>query len=291
MAEGWDVGGAQALQTWAPTAGAAVAALVAAWPEHVPAARLREVRSATAEAVGAGALPAPAEPDDPGEVPSLAVLTFAEQLAADVTSIADGQREAFAAATSPAAHEVALAAAVADAVSRARAVLDGLFGPGPWDDADPAPTAYLRWLVAELGREVALIGVLDPVTVELVRLRVARRIGSRVGMARRSLDAVRAGADAATFAAVDHYRSSSLSEVRCAALGLADAALRTPAGVRPADLEGARRHLSPAEAVAVVLVALVAGLDKAAVALGTDEPDGDGIQLFVLDESGDVCFP
>ena len=128
-------------------------------------------------------------------------------------------------------------------------------------------------------------------TTELVRLRGARQHRCRVCMARRSLAAVYAGADAHTFRAVDDYRASGLPAAQQAALALTDAIIWTPSRLRRADLDAVRELLTPAQAVEVVLDVMRNAANKIAVGLGTDAPEVAGIQLFEIDEEGAIQFP
>ncbi|MCW2816271.1 MAG: Uncharacterized protein JWN84_3726, partial [Nocardioides sp.] len=85
---------------------------------------------------------------------------------------------------------------------------------------------------------------------------------------------------------VDHYRSSHLDSAQQAALGLTDAIVWTPAHLRAQDLDAVRAHLTPAQAVEVVLDVMRNAANKISVALGADAPEVDGIQLFDLDRTG-----
>jgi alkylhydroperoxidase family enzyme len=148
-------------------------------------------------------------------------------------------------------------------------------------------------MMDEFLREVAILDTLDPVATELVRLRGARQHHCRLCMSRRSLDAMRAGADAATFEALDRYRSSSIAPAHRAALGLTDAIIWMPAHLRPQDIAAARLNLTPAQAVELVLDVMRNAANKIAVALGADHPEavGGAIQLFETDAEGGMHFP
>jgi alkylhydroperoxidase family enzyme len=289
----WTVGGAAALHAHAPTVLAALNGLVAAWPDGVPEDRLATIRTVAAE--GLGLPPLRVLLTGPRSEPvALApeVMAFAEQFAVDVSVIDDAQRRAWFDAVGELAFETTFLVWVADYVPRTRTVLNQLFGPDAWFDVGLTPTQHTQLLMDEFLREVALLDGLDPVTTELVRLRGARQHTCRICMSRRSLDAVRRGADAVTFESVDTYRSSDLTAAQQAALALTDAIIWTPAHLREQDLAAVRAHLTPAQAVEVVLDVMRNSANKIAVALGADQPEVDsGVQLFEHDGAGGLLFP
>ncbi len=292
MSDAWALGGAAALQAHAPTAASALGGLVAAWPPSVSEVQLRTIRTVAGEAHGLVPLRLP--PTGPRrhiEVPEPAVAAFAEQFAFDVGALGDGVRAGWLSFVGREANDPTLTVYVADFVPRVRAALDALFGDDGWYDGDLSRTLHSRLVLDEFLREVALLDAVDPVTTELVRLRGARQHRCRVCMARRSLAAVYAGADAHTFRAVDDYRASGLPAAQQAALALTDAIIWTPSRLRRADLDAVRELLTPAQAVEVVLDVMRNAANKIAVGLGTDAPEVAGIQLFEIDEEGAIQFP
>ncbi|MDO9457163.1 carboxymuconolactone decarboxylase family protein [Nocardioides sp.] len=292
MPDPWSVGGATALQTHAPTAAVALSGLVSVWPVGVGEAELTTIRAVTAEGLGLTPLwHAPAGPRSEPLEPVAGVMPFAEQFAVDVSVVDDGLRRGWYAVVGHAAFDATLVVWVADFVPRARAALDALFGSDSWFDVGLSATRHGRLVMEEFIREVGLLDALDPVTTELVRLRGARQHTCRLCMSRRSLDAIDAGATAVTFDAVDQYRSSGLGDAEQAALALTDAMIWTPAHLRAQDLDAVRRHLTPAQAVEVVLEVTRNSANKIAVALNADRPEVDGIQLFQQDEGGGLRFP
>jgi alkylhydroperoxidase family enzyme len=292
MSSPWSVGGAAALQEHAPTAAAALSGLVALWPASVDETSLATIRLVTAEGLGLTPLRRPPTgPRSAAAVPQAVVMAFAEQFGVDVAAIGDELRGSWLAATGRDAFDAALAVYVADFVPRVRVVLDTLLGRDEWLDEPLVRSGNARLVMDEFVHEVALLDHLDPVTTELVRLRGARQHQCRVCMARRDLAAVRAGADATTFLEVDDYRRSSLGAAQQAALALTDALIWTPANLRAHDLEAVRTHLTPAEAVEVVLDVMRNATNKIAVALGADVPEHDGVQLFEVDAAGRLRFP
>ncbi len=291
MADLWAIGGAAALQKYAPTAAAALRGLVALWPELLTAQQLGTLRAVTAEGVGLAPLPMPPlAPRGPDDVPEIAVMAFAEQFAVDVTRIDASMRSAWSASLGAASFDGALAVYVADYVPRVRRILDELFGAGPWVDPELVSTRQSRDVLDSFTQEVALLDTLDPVTTELIRLRGARQHGCRVCMARRSLAAVREGADSAMFARIDRHRGSGLDLEQQAALALTDTIIWTPADPGAADLDLVREQLQPAQALEVVLDVMRNAANKIAVALGADAPENGDVQLFEIDAGGRLSF-
>ncbi len=217
-----------------------------------------------------------------------AVAEFATQFGLDVSSLDDGQRERFLAATGDQAFAMVQRVYAADFAPRVVAVLDAAFGPGDW----PSPPVVEgdAWpLLEEFMAAVARLDSLDAPTTELVRLRGARQHDCRLCKSRRNQDAIDAGAGDAEFAAVDHYRDSDLPAATRAALALTDALIWTPTAVPPADLAAAREHLSPAQIVEVILDVMRNAANKIAVSLGADAPTvTDGVELFTTDADGNV---
>lgn len=292
MADPWSIGGAAALKEHAPTATAAIGGLVALWPEPLMEMQLATIRAVTAEGLGLTPLRRPPTgPRRSADVPAAEVMAFAEQFAVDVSVISDHLRSGWFSTFGPASFEATLATYVADYVPRVRVVLDRLFGEEPWFDEQLTKSQHGRVLMDAFIHEVALLDALDPVTTELVRLRGARQHGCRVCMSRRSLAAVRDGADATMFQEVDHYRQSGLTDAHQAALALTDAIIWTPANLRSVDLLAIRTYLSPAEVIEVVLDVMRNAANKIAVALAADAPEREGVQLFEVDDAGRLTFP
>lgn len=288
----WRIGGAAALQVYAPTASAALTGLIALWPTTLDEVTLSSIRTVTAEGLGLAPLRRPPTGPRRGiDSPRLEVMAFAEQFAVDVSRLSAEQRRAWIGSFGESVYDATLATYVADFVPRLRAALDALFGADEWYDVGLTPSPHSRLLMDEFIREVALLDALDPLTTELVRLRGARAHHCRLCMSRRSVAAMEAGASARTFQELDHYRDSSLTPRAQAALGWVDAMIWTPAHVRPDDVDAVRAHLAPREAVELALDITRNATNKIAVALGADEPWTDGVQLFVVDERGELAFP
>jgi len=216
------------------------------------------------------------------------VVAFAEQFVADVSVIGDGQRAAYLEAAGDAAFAMIQMIYVADLWPRLRSALDALFVPGGWPPDDPHPVDDLWGALEAFMADVARLDALDPTLTELVRLRGARQHDCRLCTSRRSIAAIEAGADDATFAAVDRWRDSDLPAPTKAALGLVDAMIWTPSAISAEVVAAVHEQLTPAQAVEVVLDVVRNAANKIAVALGADAPEVDGIQLFTTAADGTV---
>jgi alkylhydroperoxidase family enzyme len=258
--DGWSLGGATALQQYAPAAAAAFLHLQGVRP----AGLYDEV------------------------LDSPAVAEFAEQFRVDVAGIDEQLRAGFAEATGGRQFEVAQMVWVADVAARLSATLDALFGSSTWPVVQRrVPIANVWATVESFTAAVAHLGALDPTATELIRLRGARQHQCRICMSRRSVAAIEQGADEATFTAVDHYEDSDFPASTKAALALVDAIIWTPTAIPDQVVARVHEHLTEAEAVEVVLDTIRNAANKIAVALGTDAPEvSDGVQLFVTDADG-----
>lgn len=140
-------------------------------------------------------------------------------------------------------------------------------------------------------RTIALLGDLDPVTTELVRLRGARTHNCRICQSTRSVAAIRSGADEETFDKVDRYEQSDLPPSIRAALRLTDRIITQPVEI-DADLVGqVRSSYSPAQTMELVLDVLRNSSQKVAVSLAGDAPNvTEGFDYYDIDALGDVVF-
>ena len=216
------------------------------------------------------------------------VENFADQFGVDVSVIDDDLRRRFLEATGPTAFEVTQAIYVDDYWPRIVSVSGEVLGGGTWSGEVGDPVEL--WpLIEEFMRQVARLDTLDPVLTELVRLRGARQHECRLCASRRSVAAIDAGADDATFAAVDGYADSDLPAATKAALALTDAMIWTPYLVPPQVVEDAATHLAPEQVVEVVLDVARNAANKIAVALGADAAAvTDGVELFTTDADGNL---
>jgi alkylhydroperoxidase family enzyme len=228
-------------------------------------------------------------------------VAFAEQFATDVSAISAHLRaELFEQLGSRAASFTAVVF-VMDVLPRTRAGLDALCpagpalpaaGPAAWADvASPADVAGVWDALDTFTRAVPRLDALDPVTTELVRLRGARQHACRLCSSLRSRPALRAGADDATFAAIDAYADSDLSALRKAVLSFTDAFIWTPGRIDAAVVAGVAASTTEAQRVELVLDITRNALNKVAVALGADAAHvEDGVEIYDIDERGDLVY-
>ena len=217
------------------------------------------------------------------------VELFADQFGVDVSMIDDDLRRRFLEATGPTAFEVAQVVYVDDYWPRVAAMCMQLFGPVTSEQLPPVEPAPLWPLLEDFMRQVARLDRLDPVVTELVRLRGARQHECRLCSSRRSVDALRAGAEGDTFAAVDRYAESDLPVATKTALALADAMIWTPYAVPEPVVAAAEQHLAPEQVVEVVLDVARNATNKIAVALGADAATvTEGVELFRTDSDGNL---
>ena len=91
----------------------------------------------------------------------------------------------------------------------------------------------------------------DPVVLELCRLRIAQLLGSATELAARRPEARAAGLTEARIAALDHWRDTpDFSAVERACLAFAEKFTLDPHGVSDADAAAVTAHLSAPEMVA-----------------------------------------
>jgi alkylhydroperoxidase family enzyme len=132
---------------------------------------------------------------------------------------------------------------------------------------------------------------LDPITSELVRLRCARAHNCRICKSLRSLTAFEAGADDATFDAVDRYEQSDFSDATKAALALVDAMVWTPGRVPDAVVDGVRAGFSAAQQVELVLDVARHATNKFAVSMAVDTPHvEDGYEVYLVAPDGSTTY-
>ena len=162
-------------------------------------------------------------------VPARLVCEFAEQWGTDVSSISEGQCAAFLEAFGPEAAEAAGILWALDFLPRTWAALAAV-GWRHGGAAGPEPSEATLWgAIDAFTRLVPFLGVLDPVTAELVRLRGARQHHCRLCESIRSRPALLAGADEQLFGALDQGGGDRFTALQEAALAFTDAMIWTPA--------------------------------------------------------------
>lgn len=220
-------------------------------------------------------------------------LAFAEQFSTDVSSVSDDQRAALTDALGDAALTFAHAMYVADVVPRARLALDRLFGASeqlvPEVSGDDTPDLWDA--IQHNIRVVPGLRELDPITSELIRLRLARHHNCRICKSLRSYSAFAAGADESTFDAVDSYETSDLSDAIKAALALTDAMAWTPTRIADDVVDGLRAHFTPAQQVELVLDIARNATNKFAVSMGVDDPHvTEGFEVYEVAVDGSTTY-
>ena len=226
-------------------------------------------------------------------------LEMTEQFTTDVSSVTPDLRHRFLEQVGKKAMTVAGIVFVMDFVPRTRAALDVLVAPSP----SPSPSAVddhphteagdtgLWDALVSLARVVPRLDTLDPVTTELIRLRGARQHHCRLCQSLRSRPALLAGADEATFAAVDHFDTSDLPPDQRAAIAFTDAMIWTPGAIDPQVTAALVALTTPAQRVELVLDVTRNALNKVAVAMGADAPHVDqGIEIYDVDGNGDPVY-
>ncbi len=219
------------------------------------------------------------------------ILEFSRQSSTDVSALTDDLRARFLSVAGPAAGDLAAALWVVDMVPRSRAALDALFGSEPWPEPRTDRGDNLWGALDQMVRVVPSLNSLDPVTSELVRLRGARQHACRLCMSLRSRSALRAGADDATFASVDDYRTARLSPLQRSALAFTDAMIWTPGRIDASAVADLQSAATEAQQVELVLDITRNALNKVAVALGADAAHvEDGIEIFDVGPDGSLTY-
>jgi alkylhydroperoxidase family enzyme len=222
-------------------------------------------------------------------------LEMTEQFTVDVSSVTPDLRHRFLDQVGKRAMTVAGIVFVMDFLPRTRAALDVLVPSSPSAVDDHPHTAAgdpgLWDALVSLARVVPRLDALDPVTTELIRLRGARQHRCRLCQSLRSRPALLAGADEATFAAVDHFDTSDLPPDQRAAIAFTDAMIWTPGAIDPEVVEALVAVTTPAQRVELVLDVTRNALNKVAVAMGADAPHVDqGVEIYDIDGNGDPVY-
>ena len=223
------------------------------------------------------------------------VVDFAEQFSVDVSAVSDAQRAALTAALGAATFGAMVQMFVADFLPRVRNGLEVLGLPVPWVPAEPlwdtgidaADVVFNRLLPG-----VARLRALDPVTSEVVRLRIAAQHNCRLCKSLREGNALDAGGSESLYDDIEHYESSDqLTEAHKAALRYTDALIWSPARISPAVAAGVRDHFSREQARELTLDVMRNASNKIAVALKADAARvEEGTERYVIDVDGQTQF-
>jgi hypothetical protein len=140
-------------------------------------------------------------------------------------------------------------------------------------------------------RTVALLGALDPLTTELVRLRVARHHNCRLCKSLRTRAAMEHGGGEALYDKVDRFADSDLAEHHKLALRITEAVIIRPDSLDDEVIAAARDHYEDGQLVELVLDVMRNSANKVAVAFGADAPYvAEGLQVYDIGPDGDMVM-
>jgi AhpD family alkylhydroperoxidase len=175
---------------------------------------------------------------------------------------------------------------VIDLGLRTDLVMGRLFGsaipPRPPHGPSATPLEFDPFL-----RAVARLDALDPLTTELVRLRVARHHNCRLCKSLRTRAAMAAGGDETVYDQVDRFADSDLGESHKVALHVTEAVIIRPESLDDGLVARARAAFSNAQLVELVLDVMRNSANKVAVAFGADAANvTEGLQLYDIGPDG-----
>jgi hypothetical protein len=140
-------------------------------------------------------------------------------------------------------------------------------------------------------RTVALLDQMDPLTTELVRLRVARHHNCRLCKSLRTRAAMNAGGDESVYDKVESFADSDLDDRQKTALAITEAIIIRPDSLDDAVVRRAREHFTDAQLVELVLDVMRNSANKVAVAFGADAPNvSEGLQAYDIGPDGDMVM-
>ncbi|MBV9870184.1 MAG: hypothetical protein JO214_06150 [Frankiaceae bacterium] len=138
---------------------------------------------------------------------------------------------------------------------------------------------------------VARLDQVDPLTTELVRLRVARHHNCRLCKSLRTRAAMAAGGAEALYEQVESFESSDLSAEQKVALRITESVIIRPESLDPATVAEAHERFTDAQLVEVVLDIMRNSANKVAVAFGADAPNvSEGLQVYDIAADGTMVF-
>jgi hypothetical protein len=215
-------------------------------------------------------------------VPRSDAMAFAEQMVVDVASMTSDVRAAGLAELGAGAPAFVLAVWTQDMMIRGGAAWREMFGE-EWrpiqTSAETDPwLAHERFLL-----EVAKLPALDPVTSELVRLRVARAHDCRLCQSRRNVSAIDQAGRSDLF---DDKDPSGVSEAQAVALQVVDAFVWQPIHWPSGLGEQVVGALGPAAATELILDIIRNAANKIAVAFDVDHPQVEtGVEYYDIEMS------
>lgn len=254
------------------------------------------VRQVCASVLGLPALPF-GEAEAPSEADAV-VAAFAEQFSIDVSMITVEQRSQLLKVLGDSAFRGVISIFIADFVPRVRAGLEALDvgaqylrwvgKPLVWDhDSEPSQV-----LLNEFAPAVARMRALDPITSELVRLKVANAHNCRLCKSLREGHALDAGGTESLYDEIARFETSRVLDDRAkAALRYVDGLIWTPAHLAVDDAAEVRSRFSEAEAVELTFDVMRNSSNKIAVALGADAARVEsGTERYLIDVDGQTVF-
>ncbi|OBK23914.1 hypothetical protein A5634_04620 [Mycobacterium asiaticum] len=256
------------------------------------------VRRVCAGAIGLPPLPFPESDVERVSEANAVVAEFAEQFSIDVSMISAEQRSQLLKYLGDSTFRVVVSIFIADFVPRVRAGLEALGvgsqylawvnSPMVWDhDSDPSAV-----LLGEFAPAVARMRALDPVTSELVRLRVAVAHNCRLCRSLREGNALHAGGSESLYDEITRFETSNMLDERAkAALRYTDALIWSPAHLAVDDAAEVRSRFSPEEAVELTFDIMRNSANKIAVSLGADAARVEsGTERYLIDVDGQTIF-
>lgn len=216
-----------------------------------------------------------------------AALSMAEQFLLDVSAVDDAQRTELRTELGDGAAVLVNTLYAIDAELRVRSVTSQLFGSDLLAPLAPELDVEMREALNLVTRRVTVLDAVDPLTTELVRLRVARLHQCRICQSLRHVDALASGGDEDLFDRIDDYERADFSERHRTALRLADAVVNRP-GDLPAELPTQLALVfTPAESLELVLDVERHSRNKVAVTNGTDgDGVGSGVSVYATPDGG-----
>lgn len=248
------------------------------------------VRKTCAKTLSLPPLPVEHDVDGPIDEAESAAVEFAEQFSVDVSVVGDDLRGRFTSALGAAALPAVMLTYFADFLPRVRSGFEALGLPAPWDesvawdhDSDPGEVLFNSFQP-----RVALLGELDPLTTEIVRLRGATQHNCRLCKSRRERDALGSGGSESLYDQIEWYETAeSLTDRHKAALRYTDALIWSPADITQEVAGGVRTHFTEAESYELTVDVMRNAGNKIAVAFAADAPNvQNGTESFHIDENG-----
>ncbi|HVT63619.1 MAG TPA: carboxymuconolactone decarboxylase family protein [Mycobacteriales bacterium] len=140
-------------------------------------------------------------------------------------------------------------------------------------------------------RAVAVLDAMDPLTTELVRLRVARHHNCRLCKSLRTRAAMQAGGDEDVYDKIDRFAASDLDDRQKTALQITEAIIIRPDSLDVPVVRRAREHFTDGQLVELVLDVMRNSANKVAVAFGADAPNvSEGLQAYDIGPDGDMVM-